>query len=178
MKLSDLCFYVSEKTDVSNLNIENYISTENMLPNKMGVDKASNLPSTGTTSSYQKRDVLISNIRPYFKKIWHANQDGGCSNDVLVFRSKENVDTIFLYYVLSDNKFFDYSMSTAKGTKMPRGDKQSLMNYDVPDFDKNTQEKIGKLLRILDFKIELNSKINNNLKSPNCTASTIEKEAA
>ena len=163
MKLSDLCFYVSEKIDVSNLNIDNYISTENILPNKMGVDKASNLPSIGTTSSYQKRDVLISNIRPYFKKIWYANKDGGCSNDVLVFRSKENVDTFFLYYVLSDNKFFDYSMSTAKGTKMPRGDKQSLMNYDVPDFDKNTQEKIGKLLRLLDSKIELNTQINNNL---------------
>ena len=80
-----------------------------------------------------KNDVLVSNIRPYFKKIWYATFDGGCSNDVLVFRAKDGVSSRFLHYVLADDTFFDYSMATSKGTKMPRGDKKAIMEYEVPE---------------------------------------------
>ena len=73
-----------------------------------------------------KYDTLVSNIRPYFKKIWFAESDGGCSNDVLVLRAKEGIDAKFLYYVLADDAFFDYSNATSKGTKMPRGDKKRV----------------------------------------------------
>lgn len=83
--------------------------------------------------------------------------------DVLVFRAKNGINNEFLYYILSDDKFFEYSMSTAKGTKMPRGDKNSLMKYEIPDFDFETQQKIAKVLSAIDDKIELNNSINNNL---------------
>ena len=46
---------------------------------------------------------------------------------------------------------------------MPRGDKTSIMQYEVPIFDIDTQRKIASVLRSLDEKIELNSTINNNL---------------
>ena len=161
--LSDICDYLKGKTQVEALNEYTYISTENMLPNKMGVTIASSLPTVETTQKYCKGDVLVSNIRPYFKKIWQAKCDGGCSADVLVFRAKEGIDKDFLYYVLSDDAFFDYAMATSKGTKMPRGDKSSIMQYQVPLFNINTQKKIASVLRSLDKKIELNNKINYNL---------------
>lgn len=50
-----------------------------------------------------------------------------------------------------------------KRHKMPRGDKTSIMQYEVPIFDIDTQRKIASVLRSLDEKIELNSTINNNL---------------
>ena len=115
------------------------------------------------SQKYKKDDVLVSNIRPYFKKIWQAKYDGGCSNDVLVFVPDSNIDKDFLYYVLADDDFFTYSMATSKGTKMPRGDKVSIMQYEVPLFDLHTQKKIASILKSLDEKIELNNKINNNL---------------
>lgn len=71
-KLSDICFYAKGKVDVSGLTDADYISTENMMPNKGGVTIASSLPSTAQTQAYRKDDVLVSNIRPYFKKIWFA----------------------------------------------------------------------------------------------------------
>ena len=162
-KLEDLCFYAKGKIEVEALTDKNYISTENMLPNKGGITTATSLPSTAQTQKYQKFDILVSNIRPYFKKIWFAEFDGGCSNDVLVFRAKDGVSKRFLYYVLANDTFFDYSMATSKGTKMPRGDKAAIMKYDVPDFTYEEQEKIAGILNALDTKIQLNAEINKNL---------------
>lgn len=162
-KLSDICHYVKGKTDVLGLDNTTYISTENMLPDKGGITEASSLPSVGQTQLYEQDDVLVSNIRPYFKKIWFANQDGGCSNDVLVFRANAGIDPEYLYYVLADDKFFDYSMTTSKGTKMPRGDKKALMEFVVPNFDYDKQRKVASILSAIDAKIGLNNEINKNL---------------
>ena len=161
--LDNICTFGKDKINISFLTLENYISTENMLPNKAGVTVASTLPTVTQTLRYAKGDVLVSNIRPYFKKIWFADKDGGCSNDVLVFKSKENIDKRYLYYVLANDEFFDYSMATSKGTKMPRGDKTSIMAYEIEEFDIETQQKIGSLLSSIDEKIALNEQINKNL---------------
>ena len=175
-KLEDICSLRKGKTDVAVLTAETYISTENMLPNKAGVVNSSSLPSVTFTQKYKKGDVLVSNIRPYFKKIWKAKYDGGCSNDVLVFTSKGNTDEDFLYYVLADDAFFSYSMATSKGTKMPRGDKKSIMQYEVPCYDIEIQKKIASVLKVMDEKIELNNAINNNLSAHSCIARIVAKQ--
>ena len=161
--LSTICDYRKGKVDVATLTHLSYISTENMLPNKGGITSAASLPTISQTQEYRKGDVLVSNIRPYFKKIWKAKTDGGCSNDVLVFAAKDGTDPDFLYYVLADDSFFEYSMATSKGTKMPREDKTSIMRYQVPAIDISTQRRIASILRSLDDKIEANIEINNNL---------------
>lgn len=161
--LSDICDYAKGKIDVAVLNENTYISTENMMPNKGGITSASSLPTVAQTQAFSAGDVLVSNIRPYFKKIWFAEYDGGCSNDVLVFRAKDGVSKRFLYYVLADDTFFDYSMAISKGTKMPRGDKTAIMKYEVPDFIYKEQDKIAGTLEVLDRKIQLNAAINDNL---------------
>lgn len=162
-KLSDICEYAKGKIKVSVLDENTYISTENMLPNKCGITKATSLPTQEQTQAFMKNDVLVSNIRPYFKKIWYATCDGGCSNDVLVFRAKDGVSCRFLYYVLADDTFFDYSMAISKGTKMPRGDKKAIMEYEVPDLSYEDQCKIASILEAVDEKICLNTAINKNL---------------
>lgn len=161
--LSDICEYVKDKVNVAILDEETYISTENMMPNKGGITSASSLPTIAQTQAFFVGDVLVSNIRPYFKKIWFAEFDGGCSNDVLVFRARGGVSKRFLYYVLADDIFFNYSMATSKGTKMPRGDKVAIMRYEVPKLTYQEQEKIAGILEVLDRKIQLNAEINDNL---------------
>lgn len=162
-KLSDICDYGKDRIEISSLDNSNYISTENMLPNRAGITTATTLPTGELTPSFEIDDTLVSNIRPYFKKIWKATFSGGCSADVLVFKAKENVSKEYLYYVLADDEFFKYSMTTSKGTKMPRGDKTSIMNYPVKLPPLPTQQKIAAILSSLDDKIELNNKINTNL---------------
>lgn len=141
VELNNVSNFVNSKIHISELTIENYISTENMLPDKSGVTVASNLPNVKSVSMYQKGDVLTSNIRPYFKKIWLASKTGGASNDVLIFRAKNGYDSKFLYYILASDDFFAYSTKSSKGTKMPRGDKDAIMQYLVPDIKLSEQKK-------------------------------------
>ncbi|RHQ98598.1 restriction endonuclease subunit S [Peptoclostridium sp. AF21-18] len=162
-KLSDICSFRKGKIETKELNEKNYISTENMIPNKQGITNASSLPKVRTVNEFKKGDVLVSNIRPYFKKIWIAEYDGGCSNDILVFKANKGINNYFLYYLISDDAFFEYATVTAKGTKMPRGDKSSIMSFEVPDFDMGKQLKIASILKSIDDKIKINNKINNNL---------------
>lgn len=162
--LHEIASFVSEKIDSSDIELKDYVTTDNLLQNKEGVSLAISLPLNNTKlTKYKNGDVLISNIRPYLKKIWFANKSGGCSNDVLVFRTKEKNDPAFLHYVLFQDNFFDFIMSGAKGTKMPRGDKSQMMNFLVPNFDLPTQQKIAKILTALDRKISLNNQINAEL---------------
>lgn len=129
-KLSDICKYANAKCETGNLTTQNYISTENMLPNKKGIVEASNIP-TGKATCYKVDDVLIANIRPYFQKIWKADINGGCSADVLCIRANIESHSPILYWLLHQDAFFEYVMTGAKGCKMPRGDKQHIMNWSI-----------------------------------------------
>lgn len=162
-ELSDICVYRNERISTNALNSHTYVSTENMLPDKGGITDAASLPTVSQTSKFRYGDTLVSNIRPYFKKIWFAEYDGGCSNDVLVFSAKEGVDPKYLYYVLANDSFFAYSTATSKGTKMPRGDKTSIMQYQIEKVASPTQKKIAAILSALDEKIATNRAINDNL---------------
>ena len=156
--LSSVCEYRKDRIPAKKVDENNYISTENMLPDKRGIEKASSIAEGKTLPAYKEGDILLSNIRPYFKKIWFANKTGGCSNDVLVLKSNDSVDKKFLYYVLSDNNFFNYSTVTSKGTKMPRGSKHAIMKYLVPDIDLPGQKRIADVLSAYDDLIESNNK--------------------
>lgn len=148
--------YVNERIATSEVEIDDYISTENMLSEKGGIARATTMPDLKTLPKYAKYDILLSNIRPYFKKIWLADRMGGCSNDVLVITAK-GIQPKFLYYVLSDNNFFNYSTVTSKGTKMPRGSKPAIMKYLVPDVDNSVQSRIADMLSAYDDAIENNN---------------------
>lgn len=142
-----------------------YISTANMNPNKAGIDIIRNNSVGLSGKTFHEGDVLVSNIRPYFKKIWKADRDGFASPDVLNFipRNELEIDKTFLFYLLSNNDFFSYMTATAKGTKMPRGDKNAIKKYRVPVFTISDQNKIANLLSSFDDKIENNNAVITNL---------------
>ena len=162
MELSSICEYISRRIDSSSLTVGNYISTENMLQNRGGVVEASKVPAEKAIE-FRPGDILISNIRPYFKKIWMADMRGGCSSDVLCIRAFPGTDSTYLYYLLAQDAFFDYVMTGAKGSKMPRGDKSQIMHWDVvlPGIDE--QRRVASILKSIDDKIALNNRINHNL---------------
>lgn len=161
-KLGEVAIPVRDRIETSYLDSFSYISTENMLPNKAGVTLSSGIPS-GNAIKFKNGDVLISNIRPYFKKIWRADKVGGCSADVICLRASKEIEPLFLYYLLSQDLFFDYVMQGAKGTKMPRGDKNQIMQWPIMLPSIKEQQGISAILKSLDDKIEVNRQINDNL---------------
>ena len=130
-KLLDICFYSKDRVAVSELNTSTYFSTENMLPGKAGATEAASLPTTPQTTACHNGDTLISNIRPYFKKIVYCNDECGCSTDVLCFTPVQSKYAAYLFSTLYADKFFAFMVAGSKGTKMPRGDKQQIMSYPV-----------------------------------------------
>lgn len=164
MKLSDICKYRNEKINLKDINENEYVSTDNMLPNFVGLGELKSFPNVDRVNKFCRNDILLSNIRPYFKKMILSDNNSGCSSDVLVIETiNKDVNPKFLYYRLRLDDFFDYVILTSKGTKMPRGDKKAIMNFEleVPKLD--IQNKIVKIIENIDKKTELNNKINNNL---------------
>lgn len=130
-RLSDISSYSRDRVAVSELNANTYFSTENMLPGKAGATEATSLPTISQTTACHKGDTLISNIRPYFKKIVYCEDGCGCSTDVLCFTPVQLKYAAYLFSTLYADKFFAYMVAGSKGTKMPRGDKQQIMSYPV-----------------------------------------------
>lgn len=135
---------------MANISTTNYISTENLLPDYLGMSAASKLPTIGSVTRYQVGDVLISNIRPYLKKVWQADRNGGVSNDVIVVRAKSALSKAYLSFILKNDSFISYVMRGAKGVKMPRGDVDSMREYPVGYPREREQRKIADCLTSLD----------------------------
>ena len=160
--LGDVCSYATERIDAAEVNADNYVGVENLLPDKQGKTVASYVPSDGRWIHFRKDDILIGNIRPYLKKIWLATHDGGTNGDVLVIqiKNKNILRPQFLYYILSSDSFFNYDMQNAKGAKMPRGDKSAVLRYPIPLPPLPVQQEI---VRILDSFTELTAELNEKL---------------
>ncbi|TBM19444.1 restriction endonuclease subunit S [Hafnia alvei] len=129
--ISDVARYRTEHVNTAELTLDNYISTENMLVDRKGVQPATSLPTVNSVPSYTSGTVLVSNIRPYFKKIWLAKGDGGYSNDVLGFEAKVSGTESYLFNLMYQDTFFDFMMATSKGSKMPRGDKKAILGWNL-----------------------------------------------
>lgn len=90
-------------------------------------------------------------FRPYLKKIRYADCVGGASGDVLVITIKnKELNSRYLYQVLADDKFFDFNMRNAKGSKMPREDKNAILSYKIPLPPLQTQQNIVNILDTFD----------------------------
>ena len=166
MKLSDIAEFITDKISSSSISLDNYVTTDSLLQNKRGRELAQNLPPMQCAlTNYKKGDVLVANIRPYLKKVWFADSEGGCSSDVLVFRAKNEHYPSFLYAILMQDAFFDYAMLGAKGSKMPRGDKNQIMRYELPTFTSAEEENIGNIMVDIISKINVNRQINDNLEA-------------
>ena len=163
MKISNVASIVNTKIDASILTTHTYISTECMLPNCGGIENCSSIPN-GKVTSFDKNDILLSNIRPYFKKLWFSTRSGGCSNDVICLRvANRECLPKYLYYALCTDEFIDSFSASSKGTKMPRGDKNALLTYEIPDRNIEDQLHIVDILGSIDEKIEYYDKLINSL---------------
>ena len=147
-RLEEIAHYAKARIDCKTINEDNYVGVENLLQNKAGKTKATSVPTTGMVIAYQKNDILIGNIRPYLRKVWLADCEGGTNGDVLTVQIEDTEKVLpqFLYYVLSSEKFFLYDIQNSKGAKMPRGSKDAVMKFEVPLPHLDVQREIVRML--------------------------------
>ena len=147
-RLEEIAHYAKTRIDCKTINEDNYVGVENLLQNKAGKTKATSVPTTGMVIAYQKNDILIGNIRPYLRKVWFTDCEGGTNGDVLTVQIKDTEKVLpqFLYYVLSSEKFFLYDIQNSKGAKMPRGSKDAVMKFEIPLPPIEVQREIVRIL--------------------------------
>ena len=148
VELGSIAGYSTDKIFNKELTSDTYVGVDNLLQNKLGKKNAVYIPDSGKSTIYLKEDILIGNIRPYLKKIWFATNSGGSSGDVLTVQNhiKDILMSRYLYYLLSGDDFFHFDMQFAKGAKMPRGNKKSIMTYKITLPPLSIQEKIVQTL--------------------------------
>ena len=162
--LKEVADFQKDRVSTELLNESTYISTENIQQNFGGIQLANTVPTNANVIAYNKNDILLSNIRPYLKKVWLADRNGGCSADVFVLRSR-CCEQSFLYNVIASDRFIGYVMSGAKGVKMPRGDKKQMENFKFSLPSVIEQRKISRLLSLLDERIATQNKIIEKMES-------------
>ena len=165
-QLCEIAYFVTDKIPLEKVLLTDYVTTDSLLPNKEGRCVAQNLPPQKCALTHYKcGDVLVANIRPYLKKIWFADREGGASADVLVFRAKSGHSQEFLYASLLQDTFYDYVMKGKKGSKMPRGDKAQIMRYSIPKLSLAEEACIGNMILSFCTKVNVNRLINDNLEA-------------
>ena len=165
-QLCEIAYFVTDKIPLEKVLLTDYVTTDSLLPNKEGRCVAQNLPPQKCALTHYKcGDVLVANIRPYLKKIWFADREGGASADVLVFRAKSGHSQEFLYASLLQDSFYDYVMKGKKGSKMPRGDKAQIMRYSIPKLSLAEEACIGNIILSFCTMINVNRRINDNLEA-------------
>ena len=177
--VGDIAGYSTTKVDADKLDATSFVGVDNLLADKGGRIDATYQPNTARLTAYEPGDILLGNIRPYLKKVWMAENNGGCSGDVLDIRiladCKKIISPEYLYYALSSDSFFSYSMQHAKGAKMPRGSKDAILNYQIPIPCPSAPEKSlaiqSEIVRILDkfnaLTAELTAELNMRKKQYN-----------
>ena len=173
-RLKEISKFSKERLNSIELSCSNYVTTENMLQDYKGIVSATNLPTNTNVVKFSKGDVLLSNIRPYLKKVWYADRNGGCSADVFVFKALPICNSNFLHHVIANDRFIKFVMGGAKGVKMPRGDKEQMITYKVGLPCVEEQKKIANFLSLLDERISTQNKIIEDLKK--LRSAIIEKE--
>jgi type I restriction enzyme S subunit len=164
-ELGKISLFINERIPLGKITLKNYVSTENILPDYEGLIIASKLPSSGTATRFKTNDILISNIRPYLKKVCLASKDGGTSNDVIVVRANSKVSYQYLSFILKNDAFIEYVMRGAKGVKMPRGDISLMKEYPLAYPSKQEQQKIADCLSSISDRITLETQKLDTLKA-------------
>lgn len=153
--LNTIAPFATKSIKYGDIESETYITTDNMLQNKLGILPFEGVANISSITEYKLEDILISNIRPYLKKIWFADKEGGCSKDVLVLRSADTSKYLpkYIFYMLRRDSFFDYVMEGKKGIKMPRGNKEDIMKYKIPMPNIDEQKRIVAQIEALELEI-------------------------
>lgn len=153
VKLGDVAEYSSLRVDSDDLNADTFVGVDNLLKDRGGKALSEHGPNTKRSTKYQVGDVLIGNIRPYLRKIWHATNEGGCSGDVLAIHPSK-VDSRFLYWTLFGDEFWHYNNNFSRGGKMPRGDKAAILAYQFPlptsEFQQDIAGKLDTMQALID----------------------------
>jgi type I restriction enzyme S subunit len=105
-------------------------------------------------SKFYSGDILYGKLRPYLDKGVLVDLEGICSTDIIVIKTKENLNETLLAYLVHINEFREYATKTMTGVNHPRTSWRTLSQFYIPLPPLSIQQKIASILSTVDEKIE------------------------
>ena len=170
MKLSDIADFNPRET-IKKGEIAKKISMDVLRPFYRDVPYYTEECFSGGTK-FRNGDTIMARITPCLENgktaqvsILNDGEVGFGSTEYIVFRAKEGIaDKNYLYYLVCSPEVREPSIKSmvgSSGRQRVQTDVVKNLEIDVPPLVE--QERIGSFLRLIDDKIALNDKINNNL---------------
>lgn len=100
-----------------------------------------------TTFLFDDRHVLYGKLRPYLNKVALPFNAGRCTTELIPLLPDDNVDRIFLAWLLRRQETVDFAMGEKTGSRMPRADMNSLLTLSVPIPPLPEQQRIAAVLK-------------------------------
>lgn len=168
-KLSDIA-YINPRETLSKGTIAKKVAMEKLLPFTRDIPSFSLEPFSGGTK-FRNNDTIMARITPCLENgktakvtILDEGEVGFGSTEYIVFRAKAQVDPDYLYYLVCSPLVREpaiKSMVGSSGRQRVQTDVVQNLNISVPPYPQ--QKAIGKILKMIDDKIKLNSDFNENL---------------
>lgn len=122
---------------------------------------------------FRNGDVLVAKITPCIENgktaqcdILDEGEVAFGSSEFIVLRETKYSVSDYIYYLAVSPTFRKRAISCMEGTSgRRRVNENTLKHFEIPFPDIDEQQRIAKILRSLDAKIELNNKINQELES-------------
>lgn len=123
-------------------------------------------------TKFRNGDTIMARITPCLENgktamvsILDENEVGFGSTEYIVFRAKEGIaDPYYIYYLLCSPMVRDIAIKSMVGSSgRQRVQIDVIQNIEILFPDLETQIKISSILKLIDDKINMNNKINNNL---------------
>ena len=170
LKLSDIADFNPRET-IKKGEIAKKISMDVLRPFYRDVPYYTEECFSGGTK-FRNGDTIMARITPCLENgktaqvsILNDGEVGFGSTEYIVFRAKEGIaDKDYLYYLVCSPEVREPSIKSmvgSSGRQRVQTDVVKNLEIDVPPLVE--QERIGSFLRLIDDKIALNDKINNNL---------------
>lgn len=109
----------------------------------------------------RKNDTILSTVRPNRRSFLFIKNPPAnliASTGFAVLRPSNQIDSRYLYYVISHQEFTDYLTNNAKGSAYPAVDVETIERAIIPFPSLHIQEKISTILSSYDDLIENNAR--------------------
>lgn len=166
--IGDVCKTISDtyRGDADNVVL---VNTSDVLEGKcLNHQKSPNKDLKGQfKKTFQKDDILYSEIRPANKRFAYIDFDGTdyiASTKLMVIRHNDNIIPQFLYYIITSQAVIDelQMLAESRSGTFPQITFSELASLPIGLPPLPEQTKIVRLLKALDDKIEVNRRINDN----------------
>ena len=177
MKLKDIVTFVSKSVVPQNGTTYNLYSLPSFDENK-SAEVLDGAEIQSNKYDVPNKCILFNKLNVRFKRVWRINNSDSnkiASTEFLPLVVNEDVvDYQYCYYLLISDEITNYLCGQNSNTSgsHKRIDPQNFLNIDIHLPKMPIQKTIGKTLSDIDSKIELNKRINDNLRASRAQSQT------